>query len=523
MIKLCWRLLMPSPRECQTDFINDIKKSIGRRNTRIIGCASTGFGKSIVLASIVKSAQEKRLKVVENKRPYSVLIVLPRRSLVLQLSESFTKYGIKHGVIMSKERGNSHAEVQIASIDTYTARLENGRLGFIDADILLIDECHCQFTKKKLELFGRYPLIIGVTATPTAPGKQSLGEFYQEIVEAISMKELIKMGWLSPLRYFAPTDFHVENVKLGSDGDYSEKALIDYVDDKLKGEDGKKILVGDIYDNWKKIAPDRKTVIFCGSQAHAKYVMEEYRSHGVNAEYVDCHTSDEERKRIFDGMEFGDIQVVTNVGIISMGVSIDNISCIILAVATKIRSKYLQCVGRGTRIYKGKTDCIIIDHCGIVLSLGFAEDDQFWSLDGKESPEERAQKAKEEGKVLKEIKCHRCHAIFRSQRICPACGYEAVAQGVAMDYHKADLTEIDKTVKVAKPKPQEKSQFYSELLGYAKEHGKSDSYALAIFRGRYDEWPHSKKSIQPSKPSAETLGYITYSRIKYAKGKAKAA
>jgi DNA repair protein RadD len=505
---------MPKPRECQENLIHRVKQSIANGNKRVIACASTGFGKSVTIAAIVKSALDKRKKVV---------IILPRRALVEQLSESFSKYNIRHGVVMARTKPSINEDCQIISIDTYQARLKSGKMKFIEADLLIIDEMHTQFSKSKIELFSKYPLVIGFSATPVAPKRQSLGTFYHEIVEAISMQELIDLGFLVPLKYYAPTDFHPENIPLDLNGDYAEQELMDYVDNKLKDDEGKRILVGEVYDNWYKLAKDRKTVVFCASQSHARYLCEKFMEKGIKSAYVDCFTPDDERKKIFDSVEYGDTQVIFNFSIITMGIDIPILSCVVLARPTKLLSNYLQMVGRTTRPCqdRGKVDSIVIDHCGIVLSLGYAEDEQHWSLDGKETPEERKKKAKEEAKEPKEIKCKNCNTVFKSRRICPACHFEMVSEGAPIPVHQADMKEIKKTDK--KPTPVDKSQFYAELLGYAMKHKKSTSFALAIFRDKFKEWPYNKNSIKPLEPSKETLGYIKHAQIKWVKGKGSKA
>jgi DNA repair protein RadD len=498
---------MPKPRESQIQLIDGIADSIRKGNKRIIACAPTGFGKSVTMAAIVKRAMAK------NKR---IVIVLPRRSLVFQLSKSFEKYRISHGVMMAGEPRLRHADCQIASIDTYLSWLGNGRINAIDADILMIDEMHTQFSPKKLELFAKYPLVIGFSATPVAPGKQSLGVFYDDIVESIPMRELIAQGLLSPLRYFSPTDFHPDNLKLDADGDYNEKALIKYVDDRLKGDDGKLSLVGDIYKNWQKLASDRKTVVFCSTQDHARFVTNEFIRKGIKAEYVDCNTPDDERKRIFDGMEHGNIQVICNVGIISMGIDIPNISCVVLARPTKLLSNYLQCVGRGTRIYEGKQDCIVIDHCGIVCTLGFAEDEQYWSLDGKETQEARKERVKGEKKEPKEIKCKNpeCGHVFKSRRVCPACGFEMIKPGKPVPVHESEMKEVTKIEKVT---PELKQDWYAQLLYIANQKGYQRGWADWSYHAKFGHFPKIKKGIQPQPAGDEVCGYVQHLAIKRAK------
>ena len=100
-------------REYQEEQNRMVRNSIAKHK-RVISCMSTGSGKSVMMADLTMKAREK---------DKSVVIVLPRRSLVIQLSESFNNYGINHGVVMAGIRPYSSPRVQIVSIDTYKMRL----------------------------------------------------------------------------------------------------------------------------------------------------------------------------------------------------------------------------------------------------------------------------------------------------------------------------------------------------------------------------------------------------------------
>jgi len=412
---------------------------------------------------------------------------------------------------------NLQYPVQVVSVDTYQARLESGRMEFLDADVCIKDEMHMMFTEKKLAIFDRYPLVLSFSATPVAPRKQSLGDFYEEIVYSISMKELVRLGFLVPFEYYAPADFHPDNVPLNVDGDYQESALIDWVDSKLKDNEGRRVLVGDIYDNWSKLASDRKTVIFCGSQAHAKYVRDEFISHGVVAEYMDCNTTTEERNRIFNGVKNGNIQVIANVAIVGVGVDIPIVSCVVIARNTNLLQNYHQWAGRGSRPYEGKENCLIIDHTGTILKLGLVEDDTAWSLDGKTTPEQRKKERKEANKEPKEIKCSKCSFVFIASRTCPMCQHEMVSSGSPIPVHQAEMKQIDKDAKT-KVSAVDKDRFYAELLGYAEQKGYAKGWAYHQLKAKTGVYPHH--DVQPLPPSRETLGWITSQNIKRAKGKA---
>jgi DNA repair protein RadD len=490
---------IPELRYYQKNQNDGVRESAKQGHRRIINCCATGSGKSLMMAELVLSILSKRKKVV---------VVLPRRSLVKQLSASFTAWGINHGVVMSQHKRFSMPDCQIVSIDTYMARIASGRMEFLEADTLIIDELHMQFTPKKLELFSKYKFVIGFSATPVAPKGQSLGQFYTDIVDTISMSELMEQGYLTKLKYYADPSIDLSKLKTGKDGDYRESQLGDVMD--------RPKLVGDIFENWKRIAAGKPTVIFASSQAHARHLCEEFNSHGYSFEYMDCNTPDSDRQAILDRVKSGKTTGITNVGIIGTGIDIPNLEVVVLARPTRLVSVYLQCCGRATRLFEGKEYGIIIDHAGIIERLGFATDDFEWSLDGKETVEDRLQKKKEEKKEPKDIVCGECGTVFRARRTCPACGYEIISSGEPIPVHQADLKEVEI---VSKPKPADKLDWYSQLLYYANSKGYNRGYADNAFKEKFGHWPKKKNGIEPALPGPEVIKYIQYLNIRRAKGR----
>ena len=487
-------------REYQLAQNNAVRLSAIQDNRRIISCAPTGSGKSIMIGELAKA-------ILDKKTTQRVVIVLPRRSLVKQLSHSFTGWDINHGVVMSGEATFLMARCQIVSIDTYIARMKSGKMQLIKADCLIIDEMHLQFTQKKLELFSHYPFVIGFSATPVAPNKQSLGVFYDAIVETVTITQLTELGFMSPLKYFAKPDIDLSALKLGADGDYRE-SMLGAVMDQPK-------LVGDIFDNWERIAKNKSTVIFASSQAHARHLCDEFNSHGYSSEYIDCNSPDDQRQETFDRVRSGKTKVIVNVGIVSVGIDIPNLEVVVLARPTRKIAMYLQCVGRVTRICEGKEYGIVIDHAGIIERLGFATDKFEWSLDGLESVEARNKKAKEESKEPRDIICGDCNTVFRSRRSCPNCGYESVPKGKAVPVHEAELKEI-----IKKPTPAIKADWYAQLLYISRAKGYQDGWAANKFHDKFKEWPSKKHGVMPATPSEEVLGFMHHLRIKHAKAAA---
>ena len=100
--------------------------------------------------------------------------------------------------------------------------------------------------------------------------------------------------------------------------------------------------------------------------------------------------------RLGDGV--GAIQVLVNVDIFSEGFDCPDVEFVQLARPTLSLAKYLQMVGRGLRVAKGKKNCVIIDNVGLYRVFGLPSQVWNWNamFEGKlkvgkkmETPKER--------------------------------------------------------------------------------------------------------------------------------------
>ena len=100
--------------------------------------------------------------------------------------------------------------------------------------------------------------------------------------------------------------------------------------------------------------------------------------------------------RSADGL--GAIQVLVNVDIFSEGFDCPDVEFVQLARPTLSLAKYLQMVGRGLRVAKGKKNCVIIDNVGLYRVFGLPSQVWNWkaTFEGKvkigkkkETPKER--------------------------------------------------------------------------------------------------------------------------------------
>ncbi len=470
-------------RAHQVKAIDLLRQSLGKGNRRVVLQAPTGFGKSLTAAKIIESALE---------RGRNVLFTVPRLALINQTVEAFEAEGIRDiGVIQSNHpRTNSRALVQVASVQTLARR-------DIAADFGLVinDECHLQsevITKMLKEWACHF---VGLSATPWARG---MGLLWQDMVQPVTLQELIDGGYLSRFAAFAPSKPDLSGVKTVA-GDYAENDLEEIM------SDGK--LVADIVETWLAKGENRPTIMFGVNRAHARQVHERFQRSGVASEYVDGNTDSVERRVIERRFRSGDVKVVCSVRTLTTGVDWP-VSCIIDAAPTKSEMLHVQKIGRGLRINPGTEDCVILDHAGNTLRLGLVTDIRHERLDETQPGDRQERKAQAE-KLPKE--CANCGCLVTT-RICPFCHHERrPASGV--ETVDGELVEVGR---VRVPTMGEKQLFWSMALFLDRDRKRDGKLAKGLYKGKFGVWPRGLADI-PTQPDQAFMNYEKSRRIAYAK------
>lgn len=492
-------------RNYQSAAIDKLRKSIAKGKRRPILTLATGSGKTYIGCEIVKNALDKGK---------TVLWLAPRRELIYQAVESLFSFGIHAGTIMAGENPKSILDVQVASFDTLHSRIIRHEVMDVPpADLVIVDEAHLSTAKSRLEILTLYPqaIIIGLTATPCRGDGRGLGEFYDDLVEGVSIKWLIENDHLSGARYFAAEAPDLSRIKKNKDGDYQEKALGEVMD--------KPELIGEIVHNWLRIAPNTSTVVFCVNRKHARHVHGQFLQAGISSEYLDGETPKQERKEILERVDAGVTTVLCNVFVATYGLDIPRLETVVMARPTKNIGLYLQMVGRSLRKFGDKEYATVIDHAGVVDENGFIDDEQFWTLDSTKSAKEVKQKAKEEKREPKEITCDSCGVVFKARRSCPECGHAMIPPTEDIPTHKADLKEIERSKKRKNKNMtwDEKIAFMGGLKTHAYLHGYGFGWVAHTYRDKTGVWPNDSRVKHAPRGviNEETANFIKHKQIKF--------
>lgn len=380
----------------------------------VIAQAPPGTGKTRMAKWMLASFTLKEPKL--DQSGYAVFAV-HRRGLVDNAHGSFEEHPpLPHGLIMSGRETLGGLPVQVASIDTLLSWFcEGGDYHSTQTyDLIVFDETHSHLSKlktflaahakKREELSLKPAFVLGLTATPQCEG---LNDVYKAIIPGPKTKWLIDNNFLSPFRYYRATEGQLD--KLVKRGDEFTKKS---VNEAMSG------LSGDLLRDWKKIGQGRATVGFFPRLAHAKEAQLLLLENGIRAGYVDGKTADDERRQLFRDLNTDRLDYICNVGVIERGTDIPLIGCIQVCTAVGSATRWLQMIGRGSRVHpeSGKENCIIIDHGGNTKRHGFFEDDLAWNLDWSSRPDKE-----HEPRAMME--CPKCGVMYRGGK-CLACGYE---------------------------------------------------------------------------------------------------
>lgn len=394
--------MLIQPRLYQVETINKLKLAIKNGKRKLVTVAPTGSGKTVIASAIIEGAVKKNS---------SILFLAHRRELIEQCSHKLDQIGIDHGILMAKhERTDPSKKVQVASVQTLIRRDKP------KADLIFIDEAHRCLADSYVEILDDYPgaVVIGLTATPWRTDGRGLGRIYDDIIVSSSVKELTRQGYLVIPKVYAPSAPDLKGIRIVR-GDYDQRQLSERFDN-IK-------LIGDLVENWSRLAKGRRTVIFGASIAHSKHITKAFQNAGIKAEHVDGEMSVKNRDAVLQRLRSGETTVLSNCDIVTEGYDLPVLSCAVLARPTKSSVKYLQMVGRIMRPEDTKKDAVVLDHSGCTLEHGFVQDDRIYSLDDRE-------KHSKENQSTVKI-CNKCFsAISINARKCPECGAVQIEEAV---------------------------------------------------------------------------------------------
>jgi DNA repair protein RadD len=348
--------------------------------------APTAFGKSIIIAKIAKELDEK------------ILVIQPSKELLEQNYNKFINLGGQASIYSA-----SFGEKEIGNVTYATVgSIVNIAYKFKQLGIkkVIIDEAD-RFPREPGGMLRRFLTgagithVLGLTATPLKlqtnldefsqpfsklvmlTSRSKKGNFFKEIIHVAQIKEMVELGFWSPLIYES-YDF-----KSGELVYNSTKA--DFTDDSIR-KVYKSQNIGDKIVRKVAELTDRKSILVAvPSIDEAKELVTKI----PNSASLYSGMPAKQRNQIVSDFKSGKIRVIVQVNILTVGFDHPELDCIITGRPTQSLSWWYQFVGRVTRIHPDKKNGLVVDFVGSVPKFGkvedlyFTKEDLSWKLYGE--------------------------------------------------------------------------------------------------------------------------------------------
>ena len=450
------------------DYQEDMKARIEKAlclHRSVMAQMPTGTGKTVLLASVVESFLREHSNC-------KVWIVAHRRELVSQIRETiervFSKitpslFTIKEGStshpdplssgareetapprrsepLRSKVGGPSKVSPDCLSASAFNVPIKAVSIQWLskhydeieeEPGMIVIDEAHHALAKTYKEMWERFPKakFLGLTATPCRLNGKGFTDLFDVLVQSWDVPEFISKGRLATYDFVSiksdgVTQRLIDSLqKRGADGDYQNKEM-----DMLLN---KKPSIERLYRSLEEFGKDRKGIVYAINISHAQKITKLYQEHGVKAIAIDSKTPATERQQDIEAFKKGDIQVLVNVDIFSEGFDCPDVEFVQLARPTLSLAKYLQMVGRGLRVAKGKKNCVIIDNVGLYRVFGLPSQVWNWNamFEGKLKVGKKKETAKEREFFLMS-KVQDCIQIYPDSEMMMVMSHEELLQTI---------------------------------------------------------------------------------------------
>lgn len=343
--------LRPYQQECLSTILEELK-TVKKPAVSL----PTGSGKTILFTSLIPKIPP------QNGQGNKTLIIVNRREIAIQTVETLHALlpELKVSLEMAKNKASDipDADVCVASVHSLCKPSRLAAFDPADYKLMIIDEAHHGAAESYLTIAKHFgtsspdPKIycVGFSATFFRKDRLSLEELFQKVIYHRLPQEMIDDG-------------HLCGIKLTN-------ISFDWPDSGTKKDDTNYLLTESGLDFtvnlYKETYPTYKsTTIFCINRKHGELLMRKFQEEGIVAHFLDGTMRPKTREKLLSDFRAQVFPVLINCMILTEGTDIPNIDQIMLATPLHSKALTMQMVGRGLRLYPGKTHCNIVYFSGI--------------------------------------------------------------------------------------------------------------------------------------------------------------
>jgi len=291
-----------NPRPYQTKAITEARNSIIKGNKKILIALGTGGGKSPIIRMLFEMAL--------SKNPNAKLLYIVHRSILIKQMNKTLK-GLNVDIMTLQKAGKNPT---------------------ITYDLVLSDECHFGNGSKLFSNIN-YKYFVGLSATPiTIDGYKLDG--YDDVLDIAQLKDLVDWGFMPPLKVLSTGKIDTSKLKT-QNGDFKNKDSYEMM--------SKSEIVKDLVDTYEKYAKGLKTIIYCVNIQHSEEVADAFIKAGYKCKAIHSKSDD---KNTLEQFANNELEIVTNCDVLTTGLDLPDVYCLMLASPTKSWIKAIQIYGR---------------------------------------------------------------------------------------------------------------------------------------------------------------------------------
>lgn len=319
---------------------------------------ATGTGKSLVIAALL----ERLVARYPNMR---FMMLTHVKELVEQnYKELMSLWPDAPCGIYSAglNRRDSHQRIVFGTVQSVAKKADI----FAPRDLIIIDEAHLvpndgdgQYLSFLAALLKSSPhlRVVGLTATPYRldSGRLDEGEnrLFDRVVYSYGLGPAVNDGFLSPLvAKHGASSMDTRSLAVRG-GEFTGAAMDEAAMPLVEAT------ADDICDKGR----DRSSwIVFCTGVEHSIAMRDALRARGISAETVTGKTEDGERDRLVEGFKAGKFRALTGVNVLLTGFNAPRVDLVAMVRPTQSRGLLVQALGRGTRLFPGKANCLVLDY-----------------------------------------------------------------------------------------------------------------------------------------------------------------
>ena len=331
-------------RPYQQEARESIQREWENGNKKTLLVLPTGCGKTIVFSKVI----EDRVRKGER-----VLVLAHRSELLEQASDKLKQStGLNTATEKAEETSiGSWFRVVVGSVQTLQRDKRLRKFAKDHFDTIVVDEAHHCISDGYQRVLGHFDQanVLGVTATPDRGDMRNLGTYFESLAYEYTLPKAIKEGYLSKIKALTiPLTLDLSGVGTQA-GDFKSSDLSSALDPYLY----------QIADEMAKQCQDRKTVVFLPLVKTSQKFRDILNERGFKAAEVNGESKD--RAEVLKDFEEGKYNVLCNSMLLTEGWDCPSVDCVVVLRPTKVRALYSQMVGRGTRLFPGKEELLLLD------------------------------------------------------------------------------------------------------------------------------------------------------------------